>query len=172
MRSCMRWFYFFLAGFRGSIVSKPEITKEVRKGCCKQAGSGGKNTGNFSSVCIVIFKLSSHIIALIVWLYCRRIWWLVEVLWAYLLFSAGPYRAFICIQYIEALLLLLQRLLGQYKLSSSNSSRFPERSRAPIDFPGWRGIVRLRCVSQEHDPMSHPGLDPTPIDSDLAINIR
>ena len=77
------------------------------------------------------------------------------------LIAAGAYPGFRSIQRLEVFLLPLDKMLVHCRLLPCNFVRFPQQF-AGTHLYTWveRGTVSVKCLAQQHNTMSQPGLEP------------
>ena len=77
--------------------------------------------------------------------------------------TAGAYPGFCSIKRLGVLLLLLDGMLVHRRKPASISSGFPDSLLVSIYSWVERRTVRVKCLSQEHNTMTRPGLEPGPL---------
>ena len=85
------------------------------------------------------------------------------------------HRSFLSMEqlHVGVLLLLLDGMLVHLRLHPSILLGYPDSLLIPIYTPGWRGTVRVKCLDQEHNTVTQPGLEPVPFDPEsTALTTR
>ena len=82
--------------------------------------------------------------------------------------TAGAYPGFCSMKRLGILLLLLDGMLVHRRKPPSISSGFPDSLLVPIYSFVERGTWRVKCLAQEHNTMTRPGLEPGRLDTESS----